>query len=158
MKKLFIFTTLMLMTFASFTQKTCFYTAIDGLAPAAKIGIEYRFTERWSLTASGGTCVIGPELISYNLFATYITSNPEKPFYFSINFGLMDNYVVYNKNSYSFNFSIEPGIGYQFKNMSRLSLRLGWIVGLQYEEGKIMNLDIPNYALAFSIPFKKTAK
>ena len=158
MKKIFIINILLINIAYSFSQKTCFYTAIDGFAPAAKIGIEYRFTERWSLTASGGAFVLGPELISYNLFASYRTSALEKPLYFNINFGLLDNYVAYHKNSYSFNFGIEPGMGYQFKNESRLLLRLGWIVGYDHENGKSYLLDIPNFAIAYSIPFKRKTK
>ncbi len=158
MKRVFLFAIFYLITSQVVAQKACFYTALDGFAPAVKIGMEYRFTERWSLTASGGAFVLGSELISYNLFASYRTSALEKPLFFTINFGLLDNYVAYHKNSYSFNFGIEPGMGYQFKNESRLLLRLGWIVGYSYEEGKSYVLDIPNFAIAFSIPFKRKTK
>jgi hypothetical protein len=79
----------------SFSQPPArqFFVAIDGLAPAVKFGMEKNISERFSLKGSAGFCLVGPSLLSYNFFASYKLTKPEKAFGVNINVGFLDNYI-----------------------------------------------------------------
>ena len=146
-----------LMSFNLFSQTVDkkLFLAIDGLAPAAKIGVEKIASHRLSWKASAGFCIVGPSLISYNFFGTYKLSNPEKPFGFDVNFGFLDNYFDVVTPMFSLGLGGGPGIHYQFKNNSVLRFRLGVLTGPSVEKGKFSMLTLPNFGIEYTLPLKK---
>ncbi len=148
---------LVLFGFNLFSQTTDkkIFVAIDGLAPAAKVGVEKIASQRLSWKASVGFCIVGPSLISYNYFGTYKISNPEKPFGFDVNFGFLDNYIDVVTPMFSLGLGGGPGIHYQFKNNSVLSFRLGLITGPSVEKREFSMLTLPNFGIEFAFPLRK---
>jgi len=58
-------------------DKKCM-VAIDGLAPALKFGVKNNYSERFSLQASTGFCLVGPSLLSYNFLEPISSLNLKK--------------------------------------------------------------------------------
>lgn len=131
------------------------FVAIDGLAPAVKFGIEKNTSERLSLKASAGFCVVGPSLMSYNFFGTYIISKPENNWGFNLNFGLLDNYVDLATPMFSLGFGGGAGIYYRFQNSSILTFRLGVITGPSIDNNEFGMLTLPNLGIEYTFRFNK---
>lgn len=128
--------------------------SIDGFAPALKLGIDYRFNERWGLNSGAGFCLVGPELLSANLFASYCLSNTEKPLSWLLHFGIMDVYFSVKDPLLTIGPGGGTGIRYRFKNDSHLMFRLGVLSGPQWEEGReLRRLTIPNIGITYSFQF-----
>jgi len=136
----------------SFSQSynTKLFMAVDGFAPALKFGVEKNTTERFSLKASVGFCIVGPALLAYNLFSTYIVSNPEKNFGVNLNFGLLDNYIDIFTPVFSLGFGGGTGIYWRFRNSSMLSIRLGIIAGPAIDKKEVLMLSIPNFGIEYA--------
>ena len=141
-------------TFSQQPEKQLF-GAIDGLAPAAKFGIEKYKSERLSLKASAGFCIVGPSLLSYNFFGTYNLSKQEKSFGFDINIGFLDNYIDFLTPMYSLGLGGGVGVHYRFQNYSKLSFRLGMITGPSVEKKEYNILTIPNFGIEYAFAFNK---
>ena len=134
------------------TTDTRWLVAVDGLAPALKAGIKKDLTEKFSLQGSAGFCIVGAELLSWNLFGSYKLTGPEKPLGFCLNFGLLDNYVNIGSPIYTLGFGGGAGIYYVFRNNSTLQLRLGAITGPSMDEGQFRWLTLPNFGLEYAFP------
>ena len=154
-----IFCIFILISISNFaqTQKTQLYVAVDGFAPAVKIGFQKHSTERLSIKGSAGFFILGPNMMSYNLFGTYIISNPEKPFGLNVNFGLLDNYIEVTTPFFSLGAGAGAGVYYRFDNSSMLTFRLGVITGPAVERYKDPRLlTIPNFGIEYAFrPRKK---
>ena len=68
--------------------------AIDGFAPALKVGLKKDLSDRFSIQGSAGCFIMGPIPLSWNVFGSYRITNPDKPLGINLNFGLLDNYIV----------------------------------------------------------------
>jgi hypothetical protein len=124
--------------------------AIDGFAPAVKVGIKKDLSERFSIQGSAGCFILGPSLLSWNVFGSYKLTNPEKSLSLSLNFGLLDNYIVLSEPMISLGFGGGAGLSYRFKNNSALTLRLGAITGPSLDQGEYRTLSLPNYGIEYA--------
>jgi hypothetical protein len=136
----------------SFSQPpdTKLLVAIDGFAPAVKVGIKKDLSERFSIQGSAGCFILGPSLLSWNVFGSYKLTNPEKSLSLSLNFGLLDNYIVLSEPMISLGFGGGAGLSYRFKNNSALTLRLGAITGPSLDQGEYRTLSLPNYGIEYA--------
>jgi len=134
------------------------FLSIDGLAPAVKFGMERKITERFSLKASAGFCIVGPSLLSYNFFATYKITKPEKALGLNLNFGFLDNYVDVITPVFSLGFGGAAGIYYRFQNNSTLTFRLGMITGPSIDDKELGILTLPNFGIEYAFRFNKNSK
>jgi len=131
-----------------------FYSAVDGFAPALKIGIEKPLNERLSLKTSAGFCIFGLELFSYNLFASYRVTKTSKPTGIDINLGFLDNYKVFGQKEFIIGLGGGMGISHRFKNYSALAFRVGLIYGPHFHDKTTDYNVLPNFGIEYSIPFK----
>ncbi|MBN2805994.1 MAG: hypothetical protein JXR22_04995 [Prolixibacteraceae bacterium] len=128
--------------------------AIDGLAPALKVGIQKHYSERFYVQGSAGFCLVGPSLLSWNFFGTYLLTKPEKPWGLNVHFGLLDNYVDVLTPTYSLGLGAAAGLRYKFQNQSSLNFRLGIISGPSIDNKKFDFLTIPNFGIEYAFPMK----
>ncbi len=140
------------------TNEKKIFVAIDGLAPALKFGIEKNTSERLSLKASVGFCIVGPSLLSYNLYCSYKITKPENAFGFNLNFGLLDNYIDIATPMFSLGFGGSAGIYYRFQNNSALIFRLGMITGPSIDNREFAMLTLPNFGFEYAFIVNKNSK
>ncbi len=137
------------------TTGTKLFFAIDGLAPALKAGIKKDLSDRFSIQASAGFCLVGPSLLSYNCFGSYIITKPEKPFGVFTYFGFPDNYIDVISPMFSLGPGGGAGIRYRFKNSSTLSLRMGIISGPSVDNKEFLWLTLPNFGIECAFRLRK---
>lgn len=129
--------------------------AIDGFAPALKVGLKKDLSERFSIQGSAGCFIMGPIPLSWNVFGSYRITNPEKPLGIHLNFGLLDNYIVPSEPMLSLGLGGGAGVSYTFHNNSTLSFRLGALAGPSIEHGEYRTLVLPNYGIEYAFPIRK---
>jgi hypothetical protein len=152
LRRILISFLLVLVTVQCLSQEadTKLLVAIDGFAPAVKVGIKKDLSERFSIQGSAGCFILGPSLLSWNVFGSYKLTNPEKSLSLSLNFGLLDNYIVLSEPMISLGFGGGAGLSYRFKNNSALTLRLGAITGPSLDQGEYRTLSLPNYGIEYA--------
>ncbi|GEM_PF-1205191 len=131
-----------------------FFAAVDGLAPAIKAGIKKDLTERYTLQGSAGFFILGPSLMSWNLFGSYRLTDPEKPLRLHLNLGLLDNYIEVTSPMFSLGLGGGAGVSYRFRNNSALTLRLGVVTGPAIDTGETRWLTLPNYGIEYDFPVR----
>lgn len=160
MKRTAILLLLLLPTLTNFAQKDNrnWLVGIDGLAPALKVGMQQHFSERFSLQGAAGFCLVGPSLLSWNFFGSYLLTKPEKPWGLNIHFGLLDNYVDVLTPTYSLGLGTAAGVRYKFQNQSTLNFRLGMITGPSIDNKVFDFLTIPNFGIEYAFPIRYKTK
>lgn len=128
--------------------------AIDGFAPALKVGLKKDLSDRFSIQGSAGCFIMGPIPLSWNVFGSYRITNPDKPLGIYLNFGLLDNYIVPSEPMISLGFGGGAGVSYTFHNNSTLSFRLGAIAGPSIDQGEYRTLTLPNYGIEYAFPLR----
>lgn len=154
MKTFMLLFGLLIYSVLTYSKQTYFHTELGGFAPTVKIGFDRELNERWDLIGGFGCYVFGPSLIAYNLYYTYKVSNPDKKLNFNVNFGMLDNYYVYNEHI-SFGFGIAPGIGWKTKKGGKMNFRLGFITGPAFEPDLNRWLTIPDFELEYNFRWRK---
>ena len=156
LKSILITCLLVVMTAEGLSQKADMklLLAIDGYAPALKVGLKKDLSDRFTIQGSAGCFIMGPSPLSWNVFASYRVTNPEKPLGLHLNFGLLDNYIVPSVPMVSLGFGGGAGISYTFHNNSTLSFRLGAITGPSVDEGEYRTLTLPNYGIEYALPLR----
>ncbi|NLE33950.1 MAG: hypothetical protein GX622_02495 [Bacteroidales bacterium] len=131
-----------------------FFAAVDGLAPALKIGIKKDFTERYTLQGSAGFYMPGPSLMSWNLFGSYRLTDPKKPLGLHLNLGLLDNYIEVTSPMFSLGLGGGAGLSWRLRNNSALTFRLGVVTGPAIDTGETRWLTLPNYGIEYDFPVR----
>lgn len=147
---------LFLMTAECLSQKADLklLVAVDGFAPALKVGLKKDLSDRFSIQGSAGFFIMGPSPLSWNVFGSYRITDPEKPLGINLNFGLLDNYVVPSEPMVSLGFGGGAGVSYTFHNNSTLSFRLGVLAGPSISHGEYRTLALPNYGIEYAFPLR----
>lgn len=132
-----------------------FFAAVDGFAPALKIGIKKDLTDRYTLQGSAGFFVLGPSPFSWNLFGSYRLTDPGKPIGLHLNLGLLDNYIEVTSPMFSLGMGGGAGVSYRFRNNSALTFRMGMVTGPAIDTGEPRWLTLPNYGIEYDFPVRK---
>lgn len=138
-------------------KQSYFHTELGGFAPTLKIGFDRELNNRLDFKAGIGCFILGPSLISYNLYYSYKITNPEKRFNLNVNFGMLDSYYVHDEY-FSFGFGIAPGIAWKTKNGGKLNFRLGFVTGPAFETNNNRWLTIPDFGLEYDFKWRKKSK
>lgn len=133
------------------------FIAIDGFAPAIKFGIEKNTSERFSLKASAGFCLVGLSLLSYNFYGSYRITQADKKLGLNLNIGFLDNYIEVVTPMMSLGFGGGASIYYRFQNRSTLSFRLGMITGPSIDNKEFMMLTLPNFGIEYALLLNKNS-
>ena len=154
-RKIIILVGFLFVSFFLFSQNSYrkILVAVDGFAPAIKVGLKRNVSERLLVQGSAGFCIFGPSLLSYNVFGTYLLTSPQKPFGFHVNFGLLDNYIDLTGGMFSFGFGGGAGVHYIFQNKSMFTFRTGVIAGPAFDNSSTDLLAIPNFGIEYAFPF-----
>jgi hypothetical protein len=132
-----------------------FFAAVDGFAPALKIGIKKDLTERYTLQGSAGFFILGPSPFSWNLFGSYRLTDPGKPLGLHLNLGLLDNYIEVTSPMFSLGLGGGASVSYRFRNNSAITFRLGVVTGPAIDTGEACWLTLPNYGIEYDFPVRK---
>jgi hypothetical protein len=131
-----------------------FYSELD-MYLALKAGAEYRFGQHFGVSASAGACLIGPSMISWNLFGVVHLRPFGRPFQFDLAAGVLQSvFDVIAPGDGGPYLYVNPGLAlclaYQHHDRFQIGARAGAAVAMGYDLGAWRQPAImPNAAVEF---------